>query len=199
MVFNLLFNLQSITCPSDLIQPQYILALYYIQPQYNIINNILLSFAYAPPPHHWSFSNLCLVINYLFIIIKFLMNITIYYLFIYYLQSVHCHFNTGPASCPTFITQSHACVSWPASLSILSWTCPMPNLSRGSLGSSVCTCPLWMQMPILMGLLSSFHCCVSPSHPGCCSPLSNLLTDATHNGAMIHHSGLHTTLSGRIA
>ena len=63
----------------------------------------------------------------------------------------------------------------------------------------VCTCLLRMQMPILMGLLSSFHCCVSPSHPGCCSPLSNLLTDTTHNGATIRHSGPHTTLSGRIA
>ena len=74
------------------------------------------------------------------------MNITIYLFTIYKLYKTtnvrHRHFNTGPASeaapasGPTFVTQSRARVSWPASLSILSRTCPMPNLSRGSLASS---------------------------------------------------------------
>ena len=100
------------------------------QPQYNIINNILSSFAYAPPPRHWSLLNLCLVINYLFIIIKSLINITIYYLFIYYLQIVkttnvrHRHFNT--AQPPVQLSsRGHGRESaGPASLSILSRTDP---------------------------------------------------------------------------
>ena len=93
----------------------------YTQPQYNIISNILSLFAYAPPPCHGSFSNLCLVINYLFIIIKFLMNITIYYLFIYYLQIV----KTTNVKWAQPLVQLSSCghtreSAGPASLSILS-------------------------------------------------------------------------------